>query len=86
MRGKLHLLNDRYTFNTALVGNMADELFKAALTAMLLMLKPEALQKEKDVFKAAMTVVSPMKRNTRMIPTLHTRPKVAAYVERWTPH
>ena len=56
MRSKMGYLNDRYTFNTALAGNLGDELMKAALTALLLMLQPEALQKENDVFKAAARV------------------------------
>ena len=55
MRSKMGYLNDRYTFNTALAGNASDELFKAALTALMLMLQPEALQKESDVFKAVHT-------------------------------
>ena len=63
MRSKMGYLNDRYTFNTALAGNIADELFKAALTALMLMLQPEALEKESDVFKAAAGWISPMRRD-----------------------
>ena len=63
MRAKAGCLNDRYTFNSALAGNSNDEIYKAALTALLLMLQPEALAKEPDVFKAAATWISPMKRD-----------------------
>ena len=62
MRTKVSYLNDRYTFNTALPGNMGDDLFKAALTALLLMLNSDALAKESDVFKAAASWMNPMKR------------------------
>lgn len=62
MRTKVSYLNDRYTFNTALSGNMGDDLFKAALTALLLMLNSDALAKESDVFKAATSWMNPMKR------------------------
>ena len=63
MRGKMGYLNDRYTFNTALAGNAGDDLFKAMLTALMLMMQPEALQKESDVFKAAALWIAPMKRD-----------------------
>ena len=64
MRSKMGYLNDRYTFNTALSGNANDELFKAALTALLLMLQSDALSKESDVFKAAASWINPMKRDS----------------------
>ena len=63
MRSKMGYLNDRYTFNTMLVGNSGDELFKAVLTALMLMMNPDALEKESDVFKAAALWISPMKRD-----------------------